>query len=76
MDFEYISRAKTQEVEREIAQIQLVSAARRVMSHGGAAARPEQRTVSSMPLSLLRRACRGRQVGRHSAQAGTLRSSS
>ena len=67
MDFDYISRARMQEVEREIAQIQLVSAAMRVMSHGGAAARPEHRTVSSMPLSLLRRACR---------QAAALRSSS
>jgi hypothetical protein len=57
MDIEYISRAKTQELEREIAQIQLASAAKRAKSHRRAAASPEQRTVSSMPLSLLRRAC-------------------
>ncbi len=67
MDFDYISRAKTQEVEREIAQIQLASAARRAEPHRRAAASPGQRTVSSMPLSLLRRVYR---------QATALRSSS
>ncbi len=65
MDFDYISRARTQEVEREIAQIQLVSAAKRAKSHRRAPASPEHRTVSAMPLSLLRRAWR---------QAGALRS--
>ena len=65
MDFGYISQAKTQETEREIAQIQLVSAAKRAGPHRSAAASPEQRMVSSMTLSLLRRACR---------RAGALRS--
>ena len=76
MDIEYISRAKTQEVEREIAKIRLANAAKRAAPHRRAAASPGQRTVSSMPLSLLRRAWRGRQVGRHSAQAGALRPAS
>ena len=67
MDLDYISRAKTQELEREIAQIQLVSAAKRAEPHRRAAARPEQRTVSPVPLRLLRRAWR---------QAGALRSAS
>ncbi|MFB3052404.1 MAG: hypothetical protein ACE1ZT_00875 [Dehalococcoidia bacterium] len=64
MDIDYISRAKIQEVEREIAQIQLASAAKRATSRRRAAVRPEQRTVPAMPLRLLRRAWR---------QAGTLR---
>ena len=64
MDMEYISRAKTQEVEREIAQIQLASAAKRAEPRRRAAASPERRTVSAMPLRLLRRAWR---------QAGVLR---
>ena len=55
MDIDYISRAKTQELEREIAQIQLVSAAKRAQHRTGAV--PKPRTVSSMPMSLLRRAC-------------------
>ncbi len=54
MDIDYISRAKTQELEREIAEIQLASAAKRAEPHRRAAARPEQRTVSSMPWRLLR----------------------
>ena len=58
MDLDYISRAKVQASEREIAQIQLVSAARRAEPHRRAAARPEQRTVSPVPLRLLRRAYR------------------
>ena len=67
MDMEYLSRARVQASEREIAQIQLVSAAKRAEPHRRAAARPEQRTVSPVPLSLLRRAWR---------QAGALRSAS
>ncbi len=64
MDIDYISRAKIQEVEREIAQIQLASAAKRATSPRRAAVRPEHRTVPAMPLRLLRRAWR---------QAGTVR---
>ena len=67
MDMEYLSRARVQASEREIAQIQLVSAAKRAEPHRRAAARPEQRTVSPVPLRLLRRAWR---------QAGALRSAS
>lgn len=67
MDIDYISRARIQDLEREIAQIQLASAARRAEPHRRAAASPEQPRVSSMPLSLLRRACR---------QVGALRSAS
>ena len=58
MDIDYISRAKTQKVEREIAQMYLASAAKRATSRRRAAVRPEQRTVPAMPLRLLRRACR------------------
>jgi len=54
MDLEYISRAKTQDMEREIALIQLASAAKRAEPHRRAAARPEQRAVPAMPLRLLR----------------------
>ena len=61
---EYLSRAKVQEVEREIAQMYLASAAKRATSRRLAAVRPEQRTMPAMPLRLLRRACR---------QAGALR---
>ena len=67
MDMEYLSRARTQETEREIAQIQLVSAAKRAEPHRRAATSPEPRTVSPVPLRLLRRAWR---------QAGALRSAS
>ena len=59
MDLDYISRAMTQETEREIAQIQLASAARRAKSDRRVAGSTEQRTVSSMPLNLLRRAYAG-----------------
>jgi hypothetical protein len=59
---EYLTRAKVQEVEREIAQIQLASAAKRAQHRAGAV--PKPRTVSAMPLRLLRRAYR---------QAGALR---
>ncbi len=59
---EYLSRAKVQEVEREIAQIQLASAAKRAQHRAGAV--PKPRTVSAIPLRLLRRAYR---------QAGALR---
>ena len=52
MDFDYISRARTQEVEREIAQIRLANAARRAQHRAGAV--PKPRTVTSMPLRLLR----------------------
>ena len=48
MDLDYISRAKTQETEREIAQIQLVSAAKRAQHRAGAV--PKPRTVSSRAL--------------------------
>ena len=61
MDLDYISRAMTQETEREIAQIQLASAAKKAEPHRRVAGSPEQRTVSSMPFNLLRRACQ--QVG-------------
>ncbi len=64
MDMDYISRAKTKEVEREIAQMYLASAAKRATSPRRAAVRPEQQTVPAMPLRLLRRAWR---------QAGALR---
>jgi hypothetical protein len=59
---EYLTRAKVQEVEREIAQMQLASAAKRAQHRAGAV--PKPRTVSAMPLRLLRRAYR---------QAGALR---
>jgi hypothetical protein len=59
---EYLSRTKVQETEREIAQIQLASAAKRAQHRAGAV--PKPRTVAAMPLRLLRRACR---------QAGALR---
>ncbi len=49
---EYLSRAKVREVEREIAQIQLASAAKRAQHRAGAV--PKPRTVSAMPLRLLR----------------------
>jgi hypothetical protein len=59
---EYLSRAKVQEVEREVAQIQLASAAKKTQHRADAV--PKPRMVSAMPLRLLRRACR---------QAGALR---
>ncbi len=53
MDFDYISRARTQEVEREIAQIRLANAAKRAKSDRAGAV-PKPRTVTSMPMRLLR----------------------
>ncbi len=64
MDMEYLSRAKVQETEREIARVQLAAAAERATAQHHAVAVPEPRTVSAMPLRLLRRAFR---------QAGALR---
>ncbi len=61
---EYLSRAKVQEFEREIARMQLAAAAERATAQHRAGAVPEPRMVSAMPLRLLRRACR---------QAGALR---
>jgi len=62
---EYLSRAKVQETEREIVRMQLAAAAEGANTHRRhAAAVPKPRTVSAMPLRLLRRAYR---------QAGALR---
>ncbi len=52
MDVEYLSRAKIREVEREIALTRLAS---RASSRNRRAARaPKPRTVSAIPLRLLR----------------------
>ncbi len=67
MDMEYLSRAKVQETEREIVRLQLAAAAEETKAHRRAAAVPGPRTVSAIPLRLLRRA---RQ------QAGALRPAS
>ncbi len=64
---DYLSRAKVQEVEREIARMQLAAAAKRATAQHRAGAVPEPRMVSAMPLRLLRRARR---------QAGALRPAS
>jgi len=64
MDMEYLSRAKVQEIEREVARMQLAAAAEMTKAQRHAAAVPKPRTVSAMPLRLLRRAYR---------QAGALR---
>ena len=64
MNMEYLSRAKVQETEREIARIHLEAAAERATAQHRASAVPKPRTVSAMPLRLLRRAYR---------QAGALR---
>ncbi len=64
MNMEYLSRAKVQETEREIARIHLETAAERTKANRHAAAAPKPRTVSAIPLRLLRRAYR---------QAGALR---
>ncbi len=54
MDMEYLSRAKVRETEREIARIQLEAAAEMTKVHHHAAAVPKPRTVSAIPLRLLR----------------------
>ena len=64
---EYLSRAKVQEFEREIARMQLAAAAEHATAQHRAGAVPNPRTVSAMPLRLLRRAYR---------QAGALRPAS
>ena len=64
MEMEYLGRAKIQETEREIARVQLAAAAERATAQHRAGAVPKPRTVSAMPLRLLRRAYR---------QAGALR---
>ncbi len=51
---EYLSRAKVQETEREIVRMQLVAAAERAKAQHRAGAVPKPRTVSAMPLRLLR----------------------
>ncbi len=55
---DYLSRAKVQEVEREIARMQLAAAAERATAKHRAGAVPEPRMVSAMPLRPLRRARR------------------
>ncbi len=52
MDVEYLWRAKTQEVEREIAHIRL--AERASSQHRRAASAPKRRTTPAIPLRLLR----------------------
>ena len=64
MDMQYLSQAKVQETEREIARIQREAAAEGTMAKRHVAAVSEPRTVSAMPLRLMRRAWR---------QAGALR---
>ena len=54
MDIEYLSRAKVQETEREIIRVQLAAAAEGTKAHHYAAAAPKPRTVSAIPLRLLR----------------------
>ena len=54
MYMEYLSRARIHETEREIARIDLEADAERTKVHRHAAAVPKPRTVSAMPLRLLR----------------------
>ncbi|MBI2912430.1 MAG: hypothetical protein HYY03_00740 [Chloroflexi bacterium] len=53
MDTELLSRAKRAEIEREVAHLRLVAAARSVSTDRRAAA-PAQRAVPSIPVRLLR----------------------
>jgi hypothetical protein len=68
MDAELLSRAKIQDFEREVRRIRMAAAATGSRRGSRPAPRePETRTVTVLPLRLLRRACR---------QAGALRPAS
>ncbi|MDO8612755.1 MAG: hypothetical protein Q7R32_08020 [Dehalococcoidia bacterium] len=67
MDTEMLYRTKLQEIEREVRLMRLLVSAREATPRGLLASGPAARRCPSIPLRLLRRACR---------QAGALRPAS